>query len=186
VWLFDVAKNFASRDVCDLVRLEFSGAQSVPSDFEIRLIDYILLKEVDLREVASYSFFLGRRDFVRASSRARFGLIIGSDVFIDEQLNAVSLTPVLSSLGRCFPNPFTAGTVIRYDIHAASEVRVRVFDVNGALVRILEEGKHEPGRYETVWSGESSNGGRAAPGIYFCQMETSTGIRKVRKTILLR
>lgn len=76
------------------------------------------------------------------------------------------------------PNPFKPETTIRYRVSGAGPVSIRVFSVNGSLVRTLREQTGSPGSYEVRWNGKD-DGGRTAPsGIYFVSVkqgfETST------------
>jgi PKD repeat protein len=76
------------------------------------------------------------------------------------------------------PNPFKPETTIRYSVPGSGPVSIRVFSVNGALVRTLREQTGTPGSYEVRWNGRD-DGGRTAPsGIYFVSVqqgfETST------------
>jgi flagellar hook assembly protein FlgD len=63
---------------------------------------------------------------------------------------------------------------------------LQIFDVRGALVKVLYDGSREPGRYETIWNGDSEQGRPVATGVYFYELETSSGFRQTRKMILIK
>ncbi|MEM8558007.1 MAG: FlgD immunoglobulin-like domain containing protein [Bacteroidota bacterium] len=69
-----------------------------------------------------------------------------------------------------YPNPFSPladGVVrIRYDLPAASEVTIRIFDFGMNLVRELTDSAGA-GPVETLWNGTADNGTRLANGVYF-------------------
>jgi len=84
------------------------------------------------------------------------------------------------------PNPFNPMTRISFDVPAGGgEVKLRVYDVEGKLVRTLADGYHTAGKKTTAWSGESDSGRDAASGIYFYRM-TAPGFAQTRKMLLLR
>ncbi len=69
------------------------------------------------------------------------------------------------------PNPFKPATTIKYSVPGAGPVSIRVFSVNGQLVRSLREEFATPGSYEVRWNGKD-DGGRTAPsGIYFVSVQ---------------
>jgi hypothetical protein len=79
-----------------------------------------------------------------------------------------------------YPNPFNARTTIAYDLPRTEHVRLRVFDVTGRLVRILEDSAQEAGLHEV---GVDSAG--LASGLYFVAMETRE-VSICRKIVLLK
>jgi hypothetical protein len=85
-----------------------------------------------------------------------------------------------------FPNPFRASTTIRFDLPARAEVRLRIFDVQGRLVRTLVD--HEPleaGTHSRPWLGEDDQGRRSASGVYFYRLEAGRD-RQVRRMVKLQ
>jgi hypothetical protein len=90
------------------------------------------------------------------------------------------------SLSQNYPNPFNAGTHIPYEVpEEGSSIQLRLYDIRGALVRILAEGWHIPGRYETHWDGRSESGKTMGSGAYFYRM-TDGDQSLVKKLLLLR
>ncbi len=76
------------------------------------------------------------------------------------------------------PNPFTAETVIRYDLAEGSQVGLAIFDVSGRSVCTLLDGQYkDPGRHTVHWDGRNSEGKRAAPGMYFCRLTAGSHTR---------
>lgn len=69
------------------------------------------------------------------------------------------------------PNPFQGGTRLRFVAAAAwREGAVRVFDVGGRLVRVLELGAGSPGEVEVEWDGRSDDGAPVGPGAYYVRV----------------
>ncbi len=184
-WRFDVAKSFADVGVGDELVLQFVGMESVPAGAAVYLVDEHLGRLLNLREVNRYCFYSGMREVV-PEDESRFVLLVGNGEYIGTHGNDIPALPTQTMLHQNYPNPFTASTIVRYDVASASCVRLKIFDASGALVRLLHEGRQEPGRYEMAWDGENDRGRRVAAGIYFCQMETSAGVAGTRKMLLLK
>ncbi len=84
-----------------------------------------------------------------------------------------------------YPNPFNPRCTIRYDIQAAGAVSLRVFGVNGALVRTLVDSWREPGMYREVWDGRDDAGSEQPSGVYFYRIEAGSFVA-TRKMVLLK
>jgi hypothetical protein len=79
--------------------------------------------------------------------------------------------PTIYALHAAAPNPFRAGTTIRFDLPQAGQTRLEIFNVAGRRVRVLENGKMNPGRYAPVWDGRDEAGRAVSPGVYFVRLE---------------
>jgi flagellar hook assembly protein FlgD len=93
--------------------------------------------------------------------------------------------PAVTRLLGSFPNPFTSSTSVRYELAGSAPVRLRIYDVNGRLVRQLVDGTQGAGANEAAWNGQTDNGSRAASGTYFLRLE-ALGVVETRRTVLLR
>jgi hypothetical protein len=84
------------------------------------------------------------------------------------------------------PNPFNPWTVIHYDVPAGGgKVSIRIYDVEGRLVRTLVNSTKSAGHKTITWYGRDNRGEAVASGIYFYRM-TAPGFEKTRKMILLK
>jgi hypothetical protein len=84
------------------------------------------------------------------------------------------------------PNPFLAGTALRFDVPASGgRVSLRVYDVAGRAVRTLLEGEATPGRQVAQWDGNDEWGRRIALGLYLCTFE-APGYRRSVKLVHIR
>ena len=78
-----------------------------------------------------------------------------------------------------FPNPFNPETWIPYTLADDAAVEVRIYDVQGALVRQLDIGQQRAGRYlnkqtAAYWDGMDQSGTSVASGVYFYTLEADT------------
>jgi flagellar hook assembly protein FlgD len=69
------------------------------------------------------------------------------------------------------PNPFRARTALRWALPQAGDVRVRVHDVAGRLVRTLQNGWMTAGEHSVAWDSKNDRGGLVRPGLYFVRLE---------------
>ena len=82
-----------------------------------------------------------------------------------------------------YPNPFQDATTIEYGIPRTTGVRIDVFNVLGQRVATLAQGEHEPGAHRVQWDGRSQ-GAALASGVYFVRLQTGTGTRVDRLTVV--
>jgi serine protease len=82
-------------------------------------------------------------------------------------------------------NPSVGDASIGFQVRQGGEVRVRIFDARGRLVRTLFEGHSTMGARRARWDGTVSNGSKAPSGVYFFRIETPQG-NATRKFAFLR
>jgi hypothetical protein len=185
LWRFDVAKDFSEETAGDEVVVEITGIDDVPEEMQIYLIDRTLDRLVDLREEARYRFFEGLRAFVKRDDGARFVLLVGDDDFVAGHSEDLPSLPTKTVLHQNYPNPFNPSTIIRYEIAQRGRVEIRIYDVTGALVKVLEDRDREPGRYEVGWNAKNERGDPVASGVYLYKMKTNQFVQ-TKKMILLK
>ena len=96
--------------------------------------------------------------------------------------------PVAAVLYQNAPNPFNAGTTIRFDIFDRQEgrpVHLEIFDLSGRRVRLLTWESLVPGGHAFTWDGRDGRGREAASGVYLYRLSTA-GHMSMRKMLLLR
>ena len=88
-----------------------------------------------------------------------------------------------------YPNPFNPDTWIPYQLSEASTVTVKIYDVTGSLMQIINVG-HKPGGYyltrerAVYWDGRNQNGEPVSSGIYFYTLNTDTHTQTRRMVII--
>ena len=88
-----------------------------------------------------------------------------------------TLSPKETLLLPNYPNPFNPETWIPYHLANDTDVVVTIYDVNGILVRQLNQGDQQAGFYTdkgraAYWDGRSMRGESVASGTYFYQLHT--------------
>ena len=90
--------------------------------------------------------------------------------------------PDVSKLLTNFPNPFNPETWIPYQLASDAKVTIRIYTATGQRIRQLELGLQSAGYYVTkdkaaYWNGRNAQGERVASGVYFYQIQVSSGAR---------
>jgi YVTN family beta-propeller protein len=83
------------------------------------------------------------------------------------------------------PMPAHGEARLRFALPRAADVRVEILDIAGRRVRVLAQGRQEPGWHLVHWNGASEAGDQVASGIYFVRM-ASERTRLHLKLIWLR
>ena len=89
-----------------------------------------------------------------------------------------------------FPNPFNPETWIPYTLADDADVNIRIYDVQGKLVRQLDIGQQRSGRYfsrETAayWNGKDQLGESVSSGVYFYTLKAD-GFSDTRRMVILK
>jgi hypothetical protein len=120
------------------------------------------------------------------STRFRTGAELRSDLF------TVKIKPVIKQtvLMQNYPNPFNPEVWIPYELSEQASVSVQIYNSSGQLVRTLDIGVQQPGRYTSrekavYWNGQTEVGEYAASGVYFYVFKAGNFV-KAKKMILLR
>jgi len=74
---------------------------------------------------------------------------------------------------------------LQFGLPSAGPVSVRVYDVQGALVRELAGGTYEAGWHHVRWDGVGASGSVSKPGVYFIQA-SANGDRTLKRFVLLK
>ena len=98
------------------------------------------------------------------------------------------MTPQETRLLANYPNPFNPETWIPYQLAVPSDVMVRIYGVDGGLVRTLALGHQGVGVYESrsraaYWNGKNAQGEPVASGVYFYTL-TAGDFTATRKMLI--
>jgi len=132
-----------------------------------------------------------RRFTVQANSAdedTRYMLTALHPYGVSSEPGSVSLEMVSSmklALYPAHPNPAPGSASIGFALPRDTNVRLRVYDVAGRLVRTLVNGQVGAGEGVRIWDGKHDGGAQAAGGVYFYRLETDTKTL-TRKMILVR
>ncbi len=87
-----------------------------------------------------------------------------------------------------YPNPFNAGTTLCYQLPAAGDVKILIYNVLGETVRSAQF-SHSPGEHQWRWNGKNDLEFPVPSGVYFYQMTFDDGVNRfqnVGKMMMVR
>ncbi len=88
--------------------------------------------------------------------------------------------PAVSRLLGAAPNPFNPRTQIRFELARAGDVRLRIFDARGRLLRTLCASGLTPGAHAVEWDGRDAAGRGVPSGAYGCELESGAWRARAR------
>ena len=111
------------------------------------------------------------------------GIALGAVVARDAENHRVELKlttgigetgtlPAITRLLPCAPNPFLGATAISFALAEDGPVTVRVYAVDGRLVRTLVQSVLPAGERSVQWDGRDDSGRDVAAGAYLLRLET--------------
>lgn len=86
---------------------------------------------------------------------------------------------------RLGPNPSRNSVRIEFGLSKPGIVSIRVFDCAGRLLRTVQDGALPSGTHSVEWRGQDDDGRQAAPGAYFCRLQTPT-VTQTRRLVVAR
>jgi hypothetical protein len=78
-----------------------------------------------------------------------------------------------------YPNPFSSKATVSFILSKAGDYTVELYNINGALVKILKQGQAKAGARTTV----EVEGSKLAKGLYLVRLQTNTGTQ-IKKLML--
>jgi len=83
-----------------------------------------------------------------------------------------------------FPNPFNPNSVIRYQLSAARDVELTIYNLKGQKIRTLVNTKKETGLHSVSWNGKDNAGNVVASGVYIYRMTAGEFVDAKKLTLL--
>jgi hypothetical protein len=180
-WLLSLDSDQAGRDF----RMDCALTGALPTGWGLLAIDADSFREQDL---AAWPQLAGK--LVATRTQRRWHLLAGDAAYLAAERGAIAAEFAAGldgfALWAAHPNPCRRdeGTVLALAAPRAAAAQLRIYDVQGRLVRRLHEGPVAPGLARFTWRGEDERGTPVAAGVYFVRAE-APGLRAVRKLVLL-
>ena len=89
---------------------------------------------------------------------------------VDESHGSV---PGTFQLHQNYPNPFNNLTVISFDVPEQTNVRVKIFNMNGQVVSTLLDRELSAGQHRVHWNGTNQSGNTLPSGVYIVNVATA-------------
>ena len=91
---------------------------------------------------------------------------------------------VVTELDQNVPNPFNPRTEINFSLQRPQRASLKVFDIQGHLVKTLAEGDLPAGPQRVFWDGSTHGGRPVAAGVYIYRLETEDQIMTKRMLLV--
>ena len=138
-------------------------------------------------QAEQYEFRYLLNDGFTDVARSNVVTVTGGLAKADAEQEGESL-PTSFELEQNYPNPFNPETTIQYAIpgNVSGSVRVtlRIYNLQGQVVRTLVDEQKSPGRYRAVWDGKNDLGSRTATGVYLYTITAGDFKATKRMTVL--
>ncbi len=92
--------------------------------------------------------------------------------------------PERLTLSQNYPNPFNPSTAITFTLPERAEVELKIYNVNGQLVRTLVNEARAAGQHTTQWDGKNSAGQEVASGVYWYRLRSGREVRQMKMTLI--
>jgi hypothetical protein len=124
---------------------------------------------------------------VDPSTGYRYALVVVDEDGVEHRSQTMTVTTLAWSLSldQNVPNPFNPTTAISFVVPEASRARLVVYDVTGAVVRILLNEFVPAGRKAVHWDGTNDIGQTVSTGHYFYRLVVGGRVLS-RKMLLLK
>ncbi|MFU8860410.1 MAG: T9SS type A sorting domain-containing protein, partial [Cyclonatronaceae bacterium] len=128
---------------------------------------------------STYAFFSSAADHVGNRSVRGSGAEAVTTVQVPTSIEHTDM-PAEFILSQNYPNPFNPGTIIRFGLPEAAEVRLEVYDLAGRRVAVLIDGNRAAG-----WHTVNFDGSTLSSGVYMYRLSTGDFVQ-TRKLLLLK
>jgi hypothetical protein len=85
---------------------------------------------------------------------------------------------------RVRPNPLNPTTELAFRLTQPGRIHVRVYDLQGRLVKTLLDENRPVGDQTVTWNGSNSRNGRVPSGVYYFRIQAPQGEEVQRVTVL--
>lgn len=93
--------------------------------------------------------------------------------------------PQALGLSQNYPNPFNPETAIRFEVPAAAEVELAVYNATGQKVAtLISRQPMQAGTYQATWDGRDQQGQRVGTGAYLYRLQAGDRVETRQMTLL--
>ncbi|MFQ5706746.1 MAG: YCF48-related protein [bacterium] len=174
VWDFIIESNIEG-----LLKLRFELDSRLTEGVEVILLPKESNFPRDLKTQPDYQYYsFGKNE------RKEFRLIVGPEVYTEEQLSQIQ--PTHFALFQNYPNPFNPTTTIRYGLPKAEKVTLKIYNLLGKeVVTLVNDAEKTMGYHVAIWDGRNQHGQPVSSGVYIYRLQTRR-FTQAKKMILLQ
>ena len=116
----------------------------------------------------------------------------GYDVELPAAITALAtddemyISPLTFELNQNYPNPFNPSTTIGFQLSNPGNVVIKVFDINGRIVKSFNQTGLSSGNHSITWNGTNQAGQYVAGGVYMYSLSVGNYASAIRKMTLVK
>ena len=107
------------------------------------------------------------------------------DLIFGSKTISEKLLPQNFMVHKIYPNPFNAKTNIKFDLPGKKFVSIKVHDLLGRTIKIIDQSNMDPGYHSYTWDGKDNLFRSVSSGIYFVQIQAANE-SQIQKILLLK
>ena len=93
--------------------------------------------------------------------------------YIPDAVDELTSAQIVPELEQNYPNPFIDGTSIKFKLDKPGKYQVTVLDINGRIIRSLNDNDPYSILHTLYWDGKDDSGKPVPSGVYFYRLECS-------------
>ena len=98
----------------------------------------------------------------------------------------IGISPLTFELNQNYPNPFNPTTTIGFQLSNTGNVVIKIFDINGRLVKAFNQTGLNSGSHSVIWNGTNQAGQYVAGGLYLYSLSSGDNSSAIRKMTLVK
>ena len=98
----------------------------------------------------------------------------------------IGISPLTFELNQNYPNPFNPTTTIGFQLSNPGNVVIKIFDINGRLVKAFNQTGLNSGSHSVIWNGTNQAGQYVAGGLYLYSLSSGDNSSAIRKMTLVK
>lgn len=96
-----------------------------------------------------------------------------------------AMTPTKYMLEQSYPNPFNPETAINFSIKETGKVSLKIYNLQGQLIRSLVDEDKSAGSYSIIWNGTNDKGTGVSSGTYLYTLKVN-GFEETKKLVFMK
>ena len=84
---------------------------------------------------------------------------------------------------KCFPNPASEQTIIRFQLQKSQQTTVQIYDLGGRIVKSFGREFRSSGAHELTWYLDNNSGTRVSSGTYLCTLRTGKHSHSIKLVV---
>ncbi len=151
----------------------------IPNSGGLQFLKHLACADFDLNGFKDIAYVIYNHDYIPFNLVCLFN--DGNGNFLENPITKIP-TPQIDKQNsvKLFPNPFKECLNIELKIVKKSIIEISIFDINGKIIKIIENKILTPSWYKNKWNGTDQNGKEVKPGTYLIRLKTSNQIQTKR------